>query len=216
MDNDLIGTCQPPGPRCQLIKRPFGIQLASGAGRLTSPYQVIIQPGFRDPGFIERTLEILTAINPFTPLELIFLEPQSLPDTAALLPAARLRRPHFLDLDLRYLFPKEGNRAVLFTLVSKRVSHQFKSEMERQVFWWQGRQFPEMDDLQALSALDGVLVDVSASNLEAERWQDRFAGHAADIPFISFADVGLQKRWLLLTMPDDYVRKVLNWVSLRS
>jgi hypothetical protein len=29
-------------------------------------------------------------------------------------------------------------------------------------------------------------------------------------------DVRMQKRWLLLTMPDDYVRKVLNWTSLRS
>jgi len=26
----------------------------------------------------------------------------------------------------------------------------------------------------------------------------------------------MQKRWLLLTMPDDYVRGVLNWTSLRS
>jgi len=196
-------------------ERPIN-ELASLAGRLTTPYQIIIHPDLRDPGFIGRTLKILTAINPFTPLELIFLEPESLPDTAALLPAARLRRPHFLDLDLRYLFPKEGNRAVLFTLVSKRVSHQFRGEMERQVFWWQGRQFPEMDDLEALSELDGVLVDVSGSNHEVERWQDRFAGHAADIPFIGFADVRLQKRWLLLTMPDDYVRKVLNWESLRS
>ena len=196
-------------------ERPLN-ELASLSGRLTNPYQVIIHPDLRDAGFIERALKILSAINPFTPLELIFLEPEALPDTASLLPAARLCRPHFLDLDLRYLFPKEGNRAVLFTLVSKRVSHQFKSEMERQVFWWQGRQFPEMDDLKALSELDGVLIDVSASNPEVERWQDRFARHAADIPIIGFADVRLQKRWLLLTMPDDYVRKVLNWVSLRS
>jgi hypothetical protein len=45
-----------------------------------------------------------------------------------------------------------------------------------------------------------------------EAWQDRFAGHAAEIPLISFADVLLQRRWLLQTMPDDYVRKALEWV----
>ena len=196
-------------------ERPL-TELGSLAQRLTNPYQVIIHPNLHDAGFIKRTLKILTAANPFTPFELIFLEPERIPDTASLLHAAKLRRPHFLDQDLRYLFPKEGNRAVLFTLVSERVTPRFKSDMERQVFWWKGRQFPEMSDLKALSELDGILIDVSGSNDEVKRWQDGFAGHAADIPFISFADVRLQKRWLLLTMPDDYVSKALNWMSLRS
>jgi hypothetical protein len=191
-------------------------ELASQARRLTNPYQVIIHPRLHDSGFIKRTLKILTAANPFTPLELIFLEPDGIPDTAELLTAVKLQRPHFLDQDLRYLFPKEGNRAVLFTLVSERVIHDFKSDMERQVFWWKGQRFPEMKDLKALSELDGILIDVSGSSRAVVRWQDRFAAHAADIPFISFADVRMQKRWLLLTMPDDYVRKVLNWTSLRS
>jgi len=196
-------------------QRPL-TELASLARRLTNPYQVIIHPQLHDSGFIKRALKILTAANPFTPLELIFLEPDGIPDTASLLPAARLQRPHFLDQDLRYLFPKEGNRAVLFTLVSERVIRGFKSDMERQVFWWKGPQFPEMNDLKVLSELDGILIDVSGSNPAVERWQDRFGAHAADIPFISFADVRMQKRWLLLTMPDDYVRGVLNWTSLRS
>jgi radical SAM superfamily enzyme YgiQ (UPF0313 family) len=196
-------------------ERPL-TELESLARRLTNPYQVIIHPNLLDSGFIKRTLKILTAANPYTPLELIFLEPEGIPDTASLLPAAKLRRPHFLDQDLRYLFPKEGNRAVLFTLVSERVTPRFKSDMERQVFWWKGQQFPEMSDLKALSELDGILIDVSGSNDEVERWQDGFAGHSPDVPFISFADVRLQKRWLLLTMPDDYVSKALNWMSLRS
>jgi radical SAM superfamily enzyme YgiQ (UPF0313 family) len=196
-------------------ERPLA-ELASLAWRLTNPYQVIIHPGLHDAGFIKSALKILTAANPFTPLELIFLEPDGIPDSASLLSAAKLQRPHFLDQDLRYLFPKEGNRAVLFTLVSERRIHAFKGDMERQVFWWKGQRFPEMKDLKALSGLDGILIDVSGSNHAVERWQDRFAGHAADIPFISFVDVRMQKRWLLLTMPDDYVRKVLNWTSLRS
>ncbi|MGD9240203.1 MAG: B12-binding domain-containing radical SAM protein, partial [Desulfobacterales bacterium] len=92
-------------------ERPL-TELASIAGRLTNPYQVIIHSNIHDTGVIKRTLKILTAANPFTPLEVIFLEPEGIPDTAALLPAAKLRRPHFLDLDLRFLFPKEGTRAV--------------------------------------------------------------------------------------------------------
>jgi hypothetical protein len=32
------------------------------------------------------------------------------------------------------------------------------------------------------------------------------------MPFVSFADVLLQRRWLMLTMPADYVSKVLDWV----
>jgi len=195
-------------------ERPL-TELGSLAQRLTNPYQVIIHPNLHDAGFIKRTLKILTAANPFTPFELIFLEPERIPDTASLLHAAKLRRPHFLDQDLRYLFPKAGNRAVLFTLVSGSVTHRFQSDMERQVFWWKEQQFPEMNDLKALSELDGILIDGVRSDGEVERWQDRFAGHAADIPFISFADVRLQKRWLLLTMPDDYVAKALNWVCSR-
>ncbi|MGD9043068.1 MAG: B12-binding domain-containing radical SAM protein [Desulfobacterales bacterium] len=191
-------------------ERPLN-ELESLAGRLTNPYQVIIHPHLHDSGFVASALKILTTINPFTPLELIFLEPEQIPDTASLLPAARLRRPHFLDLDLRYLFSEEGNRAVLFTLVTERAIHGFRGEMQRQVFWWKKQQFPELGDLKALSEFDGVLIDVSDSNHEVERWQDRFAGRAADIPFISFADVRLQKHWLMLTMPDDYVDKALNW-----
>ena len=80
---------------------------------MTNPYQIIIHPDLRDWGLIKKTLKILTVANPFTPLELVFLEPERIPDTASLLDAAELRRPHFLDQDLRYLFPEEGNRTIL-------------------------------------------------------------------------------------------------------
>ena len=70
-----------------------------------------------------------------------------------------------------------------------------------------------MADLSELSELDGILIDVTGLNGETEAWQDRFAGHAENIPFISFADVLLQRRWLMLTMPDDYVGQALNWLN---
>ncbi|MDH3878016.1 MAG: hypothetical protein OET18_09250, partial [Desulfobacterales bacterium] len=150
--------------------------------------------------------------NPFTSFEIVFLEPKQVPDTPSLLSVAKLQRPHFLDQDLRYLFAREGNRAVLFTLISRDAEPRFNRDMERQVFWWEKNRFPEMTDLLQLTELDGILIDVAGSNGETEAWQDRFAGHAENMPFISFADVLLQRRWLMLTMPDDYVSKALDWV----
>jgi radical SAM superfamily enzyme YgiQ (UPF0313 family) len=169
-------------------KRPLS-ELESLARRLTQPYQIFIHSSLRDPDFIKKTLGILSALNPFTPLEVIFLEPQATPDTAAFLSAVELQRPHF---------------------------HRFSGDMQRQIFWWKKNRFPEMGDLAELSALDGILIDAARSDAEIEMWQDRFAGHAEDILFVSFADVLLQKRWRLLTTPDDYVAKALNWVCVRS
>jgi hypothetical protein len=80
------------------------------------------------------------------------------------------------------------------------------------VFWWKKNRLPQIKDLAELSGLDGILIDTAGSDIELSKWQDRFSGRAADIPFISFADVLLHRRWLMLTMPDDYVRPALNWV----
>ncbi len=190
-------------------------ELESLARRLAQPYQIFVHPRLRDPDFIKKALRILSAPNPFTPLEIIFLEPQGTPDTAALMPAVELRRPHFLDQDLRYLFPAEGNRAVLCSLVTQDATHRFTGNMERQIFWWKKNRFPESPDFAELYALDGILIDGAHSDVEIKIWQDRYANRAGDIPFISFADVFMQKRWLLLTAPDDYVAGVLNWVGCR-
>ncbi len=195
-------------------KRPPA-ELESLARRLTQPYQIFIHSCLRDSDFIKKALRIFSAPNPFTPLEIIFIEPQGMVDSVAFLSAVELQRPHFLDQDQRYLFPGEGNRAVLFSFVTQDATHRFAGDMERQIFWWKKNQFPKMEDFAELSALDGILIDVARSDAEIEMWQDRFAEHAEDIPFISFVDVLLQKRWLLLTAPDDYVAKALNWVYFR-
>ena len=195
-------------------KRSFS-ELESLARRLTQPYQIFIHTRLQDPDFIKKALRILSAHNPFAPLEIIFLEPQGMPDSAAFLSAVELQRPHFLDQDQRYLFPGKGNRAVLFSFVTRDPTHRFSGDMQRQIFWWHKNRFPEMADFAELSALDGILIDVARSDAEIKMWQDRFAGHAENIPFISFVDVLLQKRWLLLTAPDDYVAQALNWVYFR-
>jgi hypothetical protein len=192
-------------------ERPLA-ELALLAKRLTQPYQIFIHPGLTNSDFIKSAIKVLSAANPFTPFEVVFLGPRQMPNTTALLSAAKLQRPHFLDQDLRYLFSREGNRAVLFTLVSRDAEPKFNRDMERQVLWWEKNRFPEMSDLLELSELDGILIDVAGPSGETEAWQDRFAGHAENMPPISFADVLLQKRWLKLKMPDDYVSKALEWV----
>ena len=195
-------------------KRPLS-ELESLARRLTQPYQIFIHPRLRDSDFIKKALRILSAPNPFAPLEIIFLEPQGAPDTAALLSAVELQRPHFLDQDLRYLFPVEGNRAVLFSFVTQDATHRFIGDMQRQIYWWKKNRLPDLPDFADLSDLDGILIDGAHSDAEIEKWQDRFTKHAKNIPFISFVDVLMQKRWLLLTASDDYVARALNWVSCR-
>lgn len=190
-------------------------ELESLAKRLTQPYQIFIHPGLSDPGAIKTAIKVLSAANPFTPFEIVFLEPGQLPHTPSILIAAKLQRPHFLDQDLRYLFPREGNRAVLFTLVSCDPRRRFNRDMQRQVFWWKKNRLPQIKDLAELSGLDGILIDTAGSDIELGKWQDRFAGRAADIPSISFADVLLQRRWLMLTMPEDYVRQALKWVQVK-
>ena len=203
-DNLFIGKLQ------LYPERPFP-EVRDLAKRLTNPYQVFIHAHSGDPNFVKRAMTLLSSANPFTPFEIVFLEPEEVPDTRAILSAVRLQRPHFLDQDLRYLFPRTGNRAVLFTLVSGDAARRFTGNMERQVFWWRRDQFPELADLKRLSNLDGILIDVAQSGLAVQKWQDRLAGQVEDLPFISFADVRLQRRWLLLTMADDYVPGALDW-----
>lgn len=185
-------------------------ELESLSKKLTHPYQIIVGSGSWNLQYIRKTLEILTSSNPFTPLELVFIEPETVPDTRALLPSVKLRRPHYLDHDLRFLFAFPGNRAVLFTLVSQDSRPRFSGVMERQVFWWRNSTLPKPADLEALSGLDGILIDSDGCKSSMEDWQDRFAEHVDDILFVSFADRKLQKRWMELTVSDDYYFNVFS------
>jgi hypothetical protein len=183
------------------------------AGCLTYPYQVLVGPAVRDPAYLKKVLAVLTAANPFTPFEVVFFDPAELPATQELLTAVRLRRPHFLDGDLRFLFPQPGNRAVLFTAVSGDRQPRFQGEMERQAYWWRRSVLPSLEDLGEFAELDGVLIDSAVPPAEICAWQDRWGPPAAEQCHISFAEVGLQRRWLLLTCPDEYVEKVMAWQS---
>jgi hypothetical protein len=180
------------------------------AHHLTHPYQVYIGPDLKDHSYMAQALEILTTENPFTPLEIIFLAPEQLPDTEGLLKAINLKRPHFLDLEQRYLFSNPGNRAVLFTLVTDNKKNIFRSDMQRQVYWWNHSELPTFSDLRQFSGLDGLLVDSARPAEEFLIWQDKYKIYANEYLHIGFADVGLQKRWLMMTEDGTYYQEAFN------
>lgn len=174
------------------------------AERLTHPYQIFVCPAFNDDSNLTTMLHIFTSGNPFTPFELIFLEPQKMPNLPMLLSACQLHRPHYLDLDLRYQYPKPGNRAILFTLISERSTVDFCGEMKRQIFWWKKPHLPEQPDFEALSDWDGILIDSMADESAMAVWQERYAAQAEDLPWLSFASLTQQERWLKLSTADRY------------
>jgi hypothetical protein len=207
--------CVRLGGRPYLVKlaltrvRPLA-EIRRAARRLTQPYQVLVSPGILS-AYLKKVLAVTTSENPFTPLEIVFFEPPAPPRARELLSAVNLKRPHFLDGDLRFLFAQPGNRAVLFTWVSTNPSVRFQNDMERQVFWWRKPGLPKLTDLDEFKYLDGILIDAPVPAWDIVKWQDRFARAAAEKYHISFADAGLQRRWLLLASPDEYVEKVMSW-----
>jgi len=177
--------------------------------RLSYPYQLFVDPNFSDEETLCHILSTLTAANPFTPFEMIFLSPGRRPDRKKLLSAVHLKRPHFLDLEERFLYEKPGNRAVIFTIVNQEPRRQHSGEMERQVFWWSKAIPPVRQELNDLFHLDGVLIDSSLPATALIEWQDRFASSADDLPHIAFAKLDLQRRWVFKTAPDLWAKKII-------
>jgi radical SAM superfamily enzyme YgiQ (UPF0313 family) len=192
-------------------KRPLE-QLSGLAGRLTLPYQIFIGPRLEDRVYLGSVLQMVTAANPFCPLEIVLIDPPPALAGMNLLDHIRLRRPHFLDGDLRFLLAQPGNRAVLMTVVSRETDPRFQDDMQRQIYRWPSDTLPEKADLDKLFELDGVLLDASAPSERLHRWQDRMAPRAADLPYISFSHLDLQKRWLALTAAEDYANGVMEYV----
>jgi hypothetical protein len=180
------------------------------ARRLTQPYQVLVGPELAEMDYLKKVLAATTAENPFTPLEVVFFEPVEKPKTHGLLAALNLSRPHFLDGDLRFQFPKPGNRAVLFTLVSENRGIRFQGEMERQVYWWRKPALPLPNEMVEFEGMDGILIDPPAAAPEIIAWQDRFGREVAEKHNVSFADADLQRRWLRIASPDEYVRMAMH------
>ncbi len=185
-------------------------EIHSISRHLTSPYQILIGPSFHQIEFIHFLIQTLTKANPFTPLEIIFLNPKHPPQTDMLLASVKLHRPNYLDAYFTYQYNVPGNRSVLFTVVSDQRDIYFEGVMMRQVFWWKKRFLPDWEDLEELSEFEGILMDASCSNHETMSWQDTMAARAHDMPHISFADIEDQKRWLGLTASDEFCKLFLS------
>ncbi|RPJ80466.1 MAG: radical SAM protein, partial [Deltaproteobacteria bacterium] len=159
------------------------------SARLTHPYQIFVTQDVSDKDHLKKSLAIVSGNNPHTPFEIVFLEPAFPIHTNELLSVIRIKRPHYLDNDLRFLYGTSGNRSVVFTVVSTHENLFFHGEMKRQVFWWKRPALPEQIDLESLSGFSGLLIDTRHSDPEINSWQDRFASSSPDILFISFANI---------------------------
>ena len=175
--------------------------------RLTQPWQLLVPPGRIDMDWLSELIARATTKNPHSPFEVIFFEPEGLPDTRRLLAAARGPRPHFLDGDLRYLHPEAGNRSVMFTLVDRRFREGFSGAMHRNVFWWTEDRLPRKAELAEFldnGLFDAVLVDADVEEGAVCRFQDDVAPEEGDFVFLSFGKLALQRRWLALAASDQY------------
>jgi radical SAM superfamily enzyme YgiQ (UPF0313 family) len=181
------------------------------AHELTFPYQIFIEPCVTDSDYISNVLETVSTINPFTPFEMVFIEPLSLPDDRKLLSSVRLKRPHYLDNDLRFVYSKPGNRAVLFTVASRSPKTVFTGDMKRQIYLWTEERLPEPEELDDLGDFEGIIIDSGVPDSMIRGWQDHFAPSANYIPQISFARMDRQLCWLELTLGDEHYMKILEY-----
>ena len=185
--------------------------LENTSRRVTHPYQLLIPPEINDPEFVARVLSIFTAINPHTPMEMVFFDPGYIPPVEQLLKSSRIERPHYLDGDQRPLYREEGNRAVIFTVVTPEIKFRFFGPMQRHVCWWRQSFLPDKDTILSLEdqGFDGLLMDTSIPTNFQQEWQDEMAEHAGDIIRICFSRFDLNKRWLQKTMSDAYNYNIL-------
>jgi hypothetical protein len=172
--------------------------------RLTNPYQIFFGSDISDMEYICRAVEILSVNNPYTPFEIVFFDPRFMPDQNQILTFCRLKRPHFLDGDLRYLYPEAGNRAVLFTIASSENYYGFCGPMEREVLVWKHDYMPDINMLYSMEKFSGILIDNNLEDNCLIEWQKESAAHSENLLHISFADVSIQAQWVKMTLEDSY------------
>jgi len=167
------------------------------AARLSAPYQVVITPEVTDDESVFRILAECVAQNPHTPCEIIWIEPESLPDAARIVAELPLSRPHFLDNELALLDNRPGNRAILCTLVSG-TPRPLPVPMGRCLQQFSAEALPTRHELENLGNADGAVIDApDTETLQA--WQEAMAPHADEMFPIAFSDHGAMARWRELT-----------------
>lgn len=182
------------------------------AKRMTFPYQIYVNSNVKDDEYIFKCLNIISKNNPYTPFEIIFIDPFKMPDTSSYLSHIKLRRPHYLDLDLRYLHAGPGDRAVLFSVISKSDKPEFVGDMKRHVYHWTEKRLPEAHELDELGDFDGILLDGHEADRAMLEWQNHFAPSFNYIPQISFSRLDQQLCWLSHSLGDEYCFNILNYL----
>jgi len=175
-------------------------RLEAAAGRLTHPYQVFVLPSQKDTGFTREALSVLTAANPHTPLEIVWLEPPERPELDVIEAGLRLARPHYLDRDRLAAW----GGPVVFTLASRHPDMRFREPSRRWVLRWEGAHLPEPSEMESLlGTTDGVLLETELPFPAWRPWVARVAPLANGLPRITFADPRPQALWMKLTGGPD-------------
>lgn len=180
-----------------VTKETTRAEAKQAAAHLSHPYQVVITPEVIDEDFALSILSALVIRNPQTPLEIIWIEPQSLPDAARIVTELPLSRPHFLDNDLALLDHRPGNRAILCTLVAA-TPKPLPVPMGRSLTRFTIDNLPTRKTLEQLNEVDGAVIDAEDS-IDLQKWQEALAPHADEVFPVAFSDHGAMARWRELT-----------------
>ncbi|BCS96005.1 hypothetical protein DSLASN_16370 [Desulfoluna limicola] len=172
------------------------------ATRLSHPYKVVITPDAEDEELAFNILSEFVNHNPQTPLEIVWVEPQSLPQAARLIDELPLSRPHFLDNDLTLLDDRPGNRAILCTLIGQDPAA-LPVPLGRSLKSYTLETLPTREELESLEDLDGAVIDAEDGDT-LKAWQETMAPHADEIFPVAFSDHEAMARWRRLTGPGDW------------
>lgn len=189
-----------------ILDRPRPLEQIENLSRHTTfPIQVYVNFNLKNEEYILKCLNILSKNNIFAPIEIIFILPESFPDTEIYLEHIELKRPHYLDNDLRFIHARPGNRAVLFTVISKAKRPEFFGDMKRHIYYWNESHLPEPAELDSLGDFEGILIDTHTNDDAYFEWQQHFAPSLNYIPQISFSRIDLQQQWISMTLGDEYI-----------
>lgn len=169
---------------------PTDLELSWLAVRLAGTCQLHFYPAKYGIATMQHILTQLTDVNPFGVWEIVLWE-QTV-DCNLLLQSMQLRRPHWLDKDLRFLYPEPGNRSVTFTAVLKSRDKVFYGEMQRQIYQWTEHTMPTAEEFDALRHLDGIYFDNSEITQDIAEW---YFSVYSELPFsfsFSFDSANIQ------------------------
>ena len=172
------------------------------ATRLSNPYKIVIPAEVSNQKKTQSILTACTARNPHVPFEIVWVEPQALPDVAPMVEALPLIRPHFIDNSLALLEDRPGNRAILCTIVSS-TPQPFPAPMGRTLKYFSANALPTQETLEEMGEVDGAVVDGELDE-RLKTWQDAMAPYVDDIYPVVFSDHDAMARWRMLTRPDEW------------